>query len=238
VNELQQQEQSTLRMVRYLKRLSMEIETIKKQIKSGEIKIRKGKWTEAETEMGHGGDADTTSPLSTMYDKNLERQVVPTGKKLTGRPVVNIPDLKSIDLENIKIRIFSAEFPSDSAVVAYQGKPTLEDRFTLLIHIAALENNVSPSDLMDLHGITTDLLMGVLKKMIDPEQKDKRVASQFLSLAFQLKFPGPTKIARAEQNNYFNFSTKNEAKKAVKKQLEDIEGELEAEPGEDEQRGP
>ena len=66
MNELQQQEQETLRMVRYLKRLSMEIETIKKQLKSGEMKIRKGKWTETETEVGHGGGENSTSPLSTI----------------------------------------------------------------------------------------------------------------------------------------------------------------------------
>jgi len=237
VNELQQQEQSTLRMVRYLKRLSMEIETIKKQLKSGEIKIRKGKWTEAETEMGHGGDADTTSPLSTMCDKNTERVLTPTGKKLTGRPLVNVPEFETVDLENLKMRIFSAEFPNDAAVVMYERKPTLENRFTLLIHIAALEKNVTPSDLMDLHGITSDFLIDRLKGMI--ETKDKQVSARFLALAFNMKFPGPSvKVGRATQQNFFNFGSKREAVKAVKEQLGGIISDFDKNPREDEQRGP
>ena len=220
MNELQQEEQITLKLVRYLKRLSMEVETIQKQLKSGEIKIRKGKWTESETEVGHGGDAFTTSPLSTMCDKNAERVLTPTGKKLTGRKLVKIPEFETVDLENLKIRVFSAEFPVDAVVTAYQKNSTLENRFTLLIHIAALEKNVAPGDLMDLHGITSDYLMGRMKHMLEAD--DKQVSARFLALAFNMKFPGPSvKVGRATQQNFFNFASKREAVKAVKDQMSD-----------------
>jgi len=237
MNELQEQEQSTLRMVRYLKRLSMEIETIHKQLTSGEIKIKKGKWTEAETEVGHGGVANPTSPLSTMCDKNTERVLTPTGKKLTGRKLVNVPEFETVDLENLKMRIFSAEFPYDAAVRAYEKKSTLENRFTLLIHIAALEKNVTPGDLMDLHGITSDFLIDRLKSMI--ETQDKQVSARFLALAFNMKFPGPSvKVGRATQQNFFNFVSKHEAVKAVKEQLGGMISDIDENPGEDEQGGP
>ena len=237
MNELQQQEQETLRMVRYLKRLSMEIETIKKQLKSGEMKIRKGKWTETETEVGHGGGENSTSPLSTMCDKNTERVLTPTGKNLTGRKLVKIPEFETVDLENLKMRIFSAEFPNDAAVVAYEKSSTLENRFTLLIHIAALEKNVTPGDLMDLHGITSDFLIDRLKDML--ETKDKQVSARFLALSFNMKFPGPSvKVGRATQQNFFNFGSKREAVKAVKDQLGGIISDIDKNPGEDEQGGP
>jgi len=239
MNELQQQEQTTIRMVRYLKRLSMEVETIQKQLKSGEIKIRKGKGAKVDPEGGHGGDGNHTSPLSLMCDKNAERLLIPTGKKLTGRPLVKIPDFEPVDLENLKMRIFSAEFPNDVSVIDYEKSPTLENRFTLLIHIAALENNVTPGDLMDLHGITSDFLMGILKKMVDPDEtKDKQMSARFLAMAFKLKFPEQSvKVGKAQQNNYFNFGSKHEAVKAVKNQLEGIIGDIEENAGEDEQRG-
>lgn len=216
--ELQAQEQLTIRMVRYLKRLSMEIEVIQAQLKSGELRLSKGKG-ERETEKGHGGAGNHTSPLSLMYDKNSERHLIPTNKKLTGRPLKNPPDFEMIDLENLKMRIFGAEFPADSVVVAYEKNPTLENRFTLLIHVAALEKNVTPSDLMDLHGITSAFLMDSLKKMIGVN--DKKVSASFLALAFRLKFPDPVKV-KATQHNFYNFGSKREAVKAVKKQLEGL----------------
>lgn len=226
--ELQAQEQLTIRMVRYLKRLSMEIDLIQAQLKSGELKLLKGKG-EREIEKGHGGVGNHTSPLSLMSDKNAERHLIPTNKKLTGRPLKNPPSLEMVDLENLKMRIFGAEFPADSVVVAYEKNPTLENRFTLLIHVAALEKNVTPGDLMDLHGITSAFLMDSLKKMIGVN--DKKVSASFLALAFRLKFPDPVKI-KATQHNYYNFGSKREAAKAVKKQM----GEM-SEPRRNEQRG-
>ncbi len=167
--------------------------------------------------MGHGGAGDNTSHASLMYDKNSERHLVPTNKQLTGRPLKNPPDFEVIDLENLRMRIFGAEFPGDAVVLAYGKNPTLENRFTLLIHVAALEKNVTPSDLMDLHGISSAFLMDSLKKMIDVN--DKKVSASFLALAFRLKFPDPVKV-KAIQHNVYNFGSKREAVKAVKKQLE------------------
>ena len=160
--ELQAQEQLTIRMVRYLKRLSMEIDSIQVQLKSGELKLSKGKG-EREVEKGHGGAGNHTSLASLMYDKNSERHLVPTEKHI--RPS-RVAELKTVDLENLKMRVFGAEFPADAAVVQYEKDPTFENRLTLLIHVAALEKNVTPSDLMDLHGITSAFLMDSLKKMV------------------------------------------------------------------------
>ncbi len=224
--ELQAQEQMTIRMVRYLKRLSMEIELIQYQLKIGDWKISKVGKGKGETEMGHRGAGDNTSHASLMYDKNSERHLVPTEKHI--RPS-RVSRLKTVDLENLKMRIFGAEFPEDVVVVAYEKKPTLENRFMLLIHVAALEKNVTPSDLMDLHGISSAFLMDSLKKMIGV--KDKKAAASFLALAFRLKFPDPVKV-KATQHNVYNFGSKREAVKAVKKQM----GEM-IEPGRKEQRG-
>lgn len=218
--ELQAQEQLTIRMVRYLKRLSMEIESIQDQLKTGELKIAKGVKGKGKLEMGHGGAGDHTSHASLMSDKNSQRHLVPTNKQLTGRPLKNPPEFKPVDLENLKMRIFSAEFPNDAVVLAYEKKPTLENRFTLLIHVAALEKKVTPGDLMDLHGMSSAFLMDSLKKMIGVN--DKKVSASFLALAFRLKFSDPVVRVKATQHNVYNFVSKREAAKAVKKQLGEL----------------
>ena len=108
MNELTEHDQIYPRIIKYLKRLFMEIETTKAQLKTGEL-------------------------------KNIKGKLIPMDKKLTGRPLKNIPELKPIDLENLKMRVFSAEFPTDGTVITYQKSTTLENRYTLLVHITALE---------------------------------------------------------------------------------------------------
>lgn len=190
MNDLTAQDQIYPRIIKYLKRLFVELETIQAQLKTGELKIIKG-------------------------------ELIPTGKKLTGRPLKNISELLPEDIENIEIRVFSAEFPTDDAVIIYQKNTTPENRLTLLIHIATLEKNVTPSDLMDLLGVTNIFLIKRLKEMINTN--DKQLAQRFLAMAFGLKFPNPEiRVRKATQQNFYNFGSKREALKAVKKQLKEM----------------
>ena len=70
--------------------------------------------------------------------------------------------------------------------------------------------------------------MDSLKKMVTIS--DKGISARFLALAFKLKFPDP--VIKATQHNYYNFGSKREAVRAVKKQM----GEM-IESGQHEQRG-
>jgi len=127
--------------------------------------------------------------------------------------------LEPVDLENLRIRVFTEVFPDDPMVHVYQVGTTLENRFNLLIHIAAMEAGVTVSDYMDLHGITMDYLCGELKKAI--EGGDKQTSARFLGLAFNLKVPPKVTVKKAEQN-IFNFGSKAEGVRRVEEQIREI----------------
>ena len=199
----------SIRLLQYIQRFKMEMENTRSRLKAGRIRIEKPVYRERgkRPEVGTGGGAITTSPFSSVRDENAERRLIP--KQNAGRTGIDDSrDLEPVDLENLKIRVFSEVFPDDPAVHAYRKGTTLENRFNLLIHVAALENGVTASDYMDLHGLTMDYLCGRLKEMI--ETKDKQVSARFLAMAFNMKAPQKVTVRKAEQNIY-NFGSKGEA---------------------------
>lgn len=220
---------TAIRLLQYLQRLKMELETTLEKLRSGRIRIErahvgKGKGPE-EVEVGTGGARAQTSPLSLLRDENAERRVVV--KHCSGRPGADEGrDLEPVDLENLKIRVFTEVFPEDPHVRAYRAATTLENRFNLLIHVGALEAGVTAADYMDLHGLTTDYLCGKLREAI--ESKDKQVSARFLGLAFNLKAPRVVTVKKAEQN-IFNFGSKSEGVERVEQKIKEIgEGAREA----------
>jgi len=206
-----QQEQQRIRLLKYIRRYQAELKDIQDKLITGEVKIidnAKKVREKGKGEMGKAPAATCTSPSSLVRDINSQRTLRYREKRMVGAPLKkeNIPVLLPVDLENLKIRIFSSEFPADGVVKLYQKNPTLENRFNLLIHVASLENGLRPSDYMDLHGITMDWLMKRLKEFID--DSDKREASKFLRMAILLHSPEPKKleVKKAEQTNIYNMT--------------------------------
>lgn len=195
----------------------MELETTRNRLKEGRIRIKKGK-RQIGPEVGMGGGALPTSPFSLVRDENFERRLVV--KSTRNPPRGNEPrDLEPVDLENLKIQVFGEVFPDDPMVHAYRLGTTLENRFNLLIHVAALEAGVTASDYMDLHGLTMDYLCGKLKEMIETDNKQR--GAQFLAMAFNLKAPQKVTVRKAEQN-IFNFGSKGEAVERVEQKIREI----------------
>lgn len=199
----------------------MELETTRMKLRAGRIRIEKpGGYRERgkAVEVGTGGGAIPTSPFSQVRDENAGRRLIP--KQNAGRSGEDeTRDLEPVDLENLKIRVFGEVFPDDPVVHAYRVSTTLENRFNLLIHVAALENGVTASDYMDLHGLTMDYLCGKLREMI--ETKDKQVSARFLAMAFNMKAPQKITVRKAEQN-IFNFGSKGEAAQRVEEKIQEI----------------
>jgi len=222
-NELRDNELLRVKMIVYLKRFVMVITQVKQRLQTGEMTIEKaykGKW---KTQRGQAG-VDLPSITSTFIQDNFsKRRLVETGRDLSrgGQLPKHPPELEVVDVENLKIGLFGEEFPDDARVKAYLAEPTLDNRIALLVHISQLESGLHPSEYFDLHGLTTDYLVGKLKDRI--EGKDTQAASRFLALAFQLKHPAPktVKVGSPKQSNYF-FGSKRDAVEAVKKQLEDM----------------
>jgi len=207
----------TIRLLQYIQKFKMELETTRRRLKEGRIRIDKGK-RRIGSEVGTGGGAITTSPFSSVRDENSERRLVI--KSTRNAPRGNEPrDLEPVDLENLKIRVFGEVFPDDPVVHAYRLGTTLENRFNLLIHVAALEAGVTASDYMDLHGLTMDYLCGKLKEMIETDNKQR--GAQFLAMAFELKSPKKVTVRKAEQNIY-NFGSKGEAVERVEQKIREI----------------
>jgi len=208
---------TAIRLLQYVQRFKMELETTRNRLKEGRIRIKKGK-RQIGPEVGTGGGALPTSPFSLVRDENFERRLVV--KSTRNPPRGNEPrDLEPVDLENLKIQVFGEVFPDDPMVHAYRLGTTLENRFNLLIHVAALEAGVTASDYMDLHGLTMDYLCGKLKEMIETDNKQR--GAQFLAMAFNLKAPQKVTVRKAEQN-IFNFGSKGEAVERVEQKIREI----------------
>ena len=204
------------KVLRFLKKYHLELDALQKAISQGNVRI--GKKEIGRPQVGTGDPRNGQITPSPIWDRNIERVLEIRDVKKGGRPR-NV-ELKPVDIENLKIRLFCEEFPQDPVVVAYTQKPTLDNRFQLLIHISALEKDVQPSDLMDLYGLTDEFLFNKLKSLIDT--KDKNVSARYLALAFKLKYPEEKKVTKAVQNNYY-FSSKKEAMEKVKEQINAIE---------------
>ena len=210
-----------IRLLQYIQRFKMELETTRSKLRAGRIRIEKPSGYRERgrrAEVGTGGADSSTSPFSSVRDENAERRLIT--KQNAGRSGEDeTRDLEVVDLENLKIRVFSEIFPDDPVVHAYRASTTLENRFNLLIHVAALEAGVTASDYMDLHGLTMDYLCGKLREMI--ETKDKQVSARFLAMAFNMKAPQKVTVRKAEQNIY-NFGSKGEAVERVEEKIREI----------------
>ena len=221
--ELQENEMCRIKMICYLKRLSMIVTEIRTKLKTGEITLereKKGKW---KTQRGQAPPRSESITSSLVQDNFTKRRLVETGRDISkgGRSPKSPPELEIVDIENLKIRLFGEEFPGDEYLKAYVKDPAIDNRISLLVHISQLESFLRPSEYFDLHGLTTDYLVGKLKEMLDTT-KDKQIGARYLSLAFSLKHPAPkmVSVSKPTQNNtFYNFESKQEAEQAVRKQI-------------------
>jgi len=203
------------RFLRFLEKYNLKLRELREAVESGRVTI--GKKRIGRPQVGTADPENGQITPSPIWDRNIERVIEIRDAVKGGRP--SKVELKPIDLENLKIRLFCEEFAQDPVVVAYLRKPTLDNRFQLLIHISALQKDMSPSDLMDLYGLTDEFLFNKLKSLIDT--KDKNVSARYLTLAFKLKYPEEKKVTKAVQNNYY-FASKKEAMEKVKEQINAI----------------
>jgi len=203
------------RFLRFLEKYNLKIRELREAVEKGRVTI--GKKRIGKPQVGTADPENGQITPSPIWDRNIERVIEIRDVVKGGRP--SKVELKPIDLENLKIRLFCEEFAQDPVVVAYLQKPTLDNRFQLLIHISALQKEMTPSDLMDLYGLTDEFLFNKLKSLIDT--KDKNVSARYLTLAFKLKYPEEKKVTKAVQNNYY-FASKEEAMKKVKEQINAI----------------
>ena len=168
------------RMIRYRVRLREELRDIEYKLKDKRAYVKREKGR-----MGHGGPTKWESHSSSVRDIKMDRRIeyVSDGRVMGRRPP---SELEWVDVENVKMRVFSAEFPRDPYVTRYWEKQTVSERLELLVHIVELERSLEVVDVLDLNGVDLDYLAVKLREAIDGE-KDYRERGRCLALAVKLR---------------------------------------------------